>query len=62
MRFHSRAFNPVVREIYCVALVEAKLWSEKSRTGDNDQLVRYLRVLKDRGAANFQMSAQAARY
>jgi hypothetical protein len=30
-----------------VVLVEVKLWSEKSGTGEDDQLVRYLRLLND---------------
>jgi hypothetical protein len=30
-----------------VILIEVKLWSEKSGTGEDDQLVRYLRVLND---------------
>jgi hypothetical protein len=33
-----------------VVLIEVKLWSEKSGTGEDDQLVRYLRVLNDLSA------------
>lgn len=45
-----------------VVLVEVKLWSVKSGTGDRDQLVRYLRVLDDLGAVKIQVPAQADRY
>jgi hypothetical protein len=43
-------------------LVEVKLWSEKSGTGDRDQLVRYLRVLEDLDAVKVQVPAQADCY
>jgi hypothetical protein len=45
-----------------VVLVEAKLWSEKSGTGDRDQLVRYLRVLEDLDAVKVHVPAEADRY
>jgi hypothetical protein len=35
-----------------VILVEAKLWSEKSSVGKDDQLARYLRILNDLAALN----------
>jgi hypothetical protein len=44
-----------------VLLIEAKLWAEKSGTGDRDQLVRYLRVLEDLAAVGVHVSADAAR-
>ena len=45
-----------------VVLIEAKLLSEKSGTGDRDQLVRYLRVLGDLGEVDVHVPAQADRY
>ncbi len=45
-----------------VVLIEAKLWSEKSGTGDRDQLVRYLRVLEDLALAGVNVPADAARF
>jgi hypothetical protein len=45
-----------------VVLVEAKLWSDKSGTGERDQLVRYLRVLEDLAAVKVQVPAGASRY
>lgn len=45
-----------------VVLIEAKLWSEKSGTGDRDQLVRYLRVLEDLAAVGVHVPADAARF
>jgi len=45
-----------------VILVEAKLWSGKSGTGDRDQLVRYLRVLEDLGGIGMVTEALAPRY
>jgi hypothetical protein len=43
-------------------MVEAKLWSGKSGTGENDQLVRYLGVLDDLDAAGVRIPAEAGRY
>jgi hypothetical protein len=45
-----------------VVLIEAKLWAEKSGTGDRDQLVRYLRVLEDLAAVGIHVPADAARF
>jgi hypothetical protein len=45
-----------------VVLVEAKLWSEKSGTGERDQLVRYLRILEGLNAIDVHVPAQASRY
>lgn len=44
-----------------VVLIEAKLWSDKSGTGDRDQLVRYLRVLEDLDTVKVHVPAEAAR-
>jgi hypothetical protein len=45
-----------------VVLVEVKLGSEKSGTGDRDQLVRYLRILEDIAGVDVRVPAEAARY
>lgn len=45
-----------------VVLVEVKLGSKKSGTGDRDQLVRYLRVLEDLDGVGVDVPAGAARY
>lgn len=35
-------------------LIEAKLWAEKSGSGEHDQLVRYLKILDDLTAFDFE--------
>lgn len=45
-----------------VVLVEAKLWADKSGTGERDQLVRYLRILEDFAAVKVQVPPEASRY
>lgn len=45
-----------------VLLVEAKLWSGKSGSGEYDQLVRYLRALDDLAGLGLAVPADARRY
>jgi hypothetical protein len=45
-----------------VVLVEVKLWSPKSGTGKDDQLVRYLRLLEDLTAVDVLVPAEAAKF
>ena len=45
-----------------VLLIEVKLRSEKSGTGDNDQLAKYLRILDDLNAVGIHVPVGAHRY
>jgi hypothetical protein len=45
-----------------VVLIEAKLWSGKSGTGERDQLVHYLRILDDLPALRPSLPRQAHRF
>lgn len=45
-----------------VLLIEVKLRSEKSGTGDNDQLAKYLRILNDLDAVGIHVPAETHRY
>ncbi len=52
--------GPVVPPL--VILIEAKLWSAKSGTGEHDQLGRYLQVLDDLGPVLPGVPPEAIRY
>lgn len=45
-----------------VLLVEAKLWSGKTGSGEQDQLARYLRALDDLGAMGIVVGPDAVRF
>jgi hypothetical protein len=58
-RYHTTFGEPDILLIFTngplpplVVIVEVKLWSPKSSTGENDQLIRYLGILNDLQAIN----------
>lgn len=45
-----------------VVIIEVKLWAAKSGIGENDQLVRYLRILDDLSAVGIFVPQESRRY
>jgi hypothetical protein len=55
LRFHGDSRPPLA------ILIEAKLWATKSGVGENDQLIRYLRLLDDLEAVDSRWANDAGR-